>query len=611
MNRLKLFRRRLRTGASLVAATLMLGSVPALAQTTAAQISAQLEQGRRIYVEGILPSGAPLQGTRGDNVAVSGAKAACITCHRRSGMGGVEGDLQVSPITGRFLYAVRADMALAIMDPRVGRMMNQAHAPYTDEKLSTAIRTGVNSSGRTLNVVMPHFTLDEAEMQALIAYLKQLSGQWSPGANADTIRFATVIAPGIPAERKKILVDMLRAAFAQKNGSTVVGKQRSGRRHMVTGPEQILGTERKWELDVWELQGPSDTWAVQLDANYRDKPVFALMSGLGEGTWAPVHEFCERQKVPCWFPSVDLAPDEGQAIYPVYFSRGVALEAQVFAKFLTTTDQPRPQRLLQVYRDADVGRGAAAALSHALAGSGIAVENRVIGDPAKDSLRAALTGVKATDAIMFWLRPDDLAALEKIAPPSASAYFSGELGNAERGPLPESWRKSAHMVYPYELPEMRENNLTYFRMWLKMRNLPLKDEVLQSEIYFAVTFMTDTVSEMLDNLQRDYLLERAEDMMGKRETGKAEGATRDRASLGTPEERARRYPNARKLDESAGLNLEPGQGPNLIAMRRGTTVYPRLTLGSGQRFASKGAYIVRFAGEKHDQVVADSDWLVP
>jgi hypothetical protein len=41
-----------------------------------------------------------------------------------------------------------------------------------------------------------------------------------------------------------------------------------------------------------------------------------------------------------------------------------------------------------------------------------------------------------------------------------------------------------------------------------------------------------------------------------------------------------------------------------------TGYYPRLTLATGQRFASKG-YMVRFAEAKGTKVVAETDWIVP
>lgn len=565
--------------------------------------AAELEIGRRIYQEGLLPSAAPLKGMRNGGSAVSGSAAACANCHRRSGMGSVEGDIQVPPVTGNALFA-HGDKVIANMDPRSGKAWNQKHDPYTDETLADAIRAGMNNSGREMNVAMPRYVLGEPEMKALTAYLKELSKQWSPGVTADTIRFATVIAPDVAPERKKALIDMMRAAFAQKNGSTVGGRQVGGRRHMVSGAEMILGTERNWKLDVWEMQGAPETWAAQLDEHYRSQPVFALVSGLSGSTWQPVHDFCERQQVPCWFPSVDLPPTAAQAFYPVYFSRGVTLEAEVLARHLLAKEGRQPRKLVQVYRDDAVGRGAAEALSHALAGSGIKIEDRVLDRPSPEGLRHAVADVHARDAVMFWLRPADLALLDKVSPPSGTAYFSAQLAADERASFPASWKGIAHLVYPYELPEQRETNLAYFRQWLKLRNIALVDEPLQSEIYFSLNFLTDTLAEMLDNLHRDYLMERAESMISKRESSKAEEEGWARNALRQP---ARSALIRAKVDMADAGAQVGSQSPR----HEGTTVYPHLSLGPTQRFASKGGYIVRFAGAASDSLVAETGWIIP
>lgn len=545
----------------------------------------ELEVGRRIYQDGVLPSGVPLKGVRKGGTMVSGGAAACMSCHRRSGMGAVEGDIQVSPINGSFLFAQRGDKTLATMDPRSGKQMNQAHDPYTYQSLGNAIRHGKNNRGQEMSAAMPRYALDEPEMKALAAYLGQLSEQWSPGVTAEAIRFATVITPEVEPERRRLLIDMMRAAFTQKNGSTVTARQGGRRRHMTSAAEMVLGTERNWQLDVWELQGPPETWTGQLEAFYRRQPVFAIVSGLSNTTWEPVHRFCEHEQVPCWFPSVDLPPVAEQAFYPVYFSRGVTLEAEVLAKHLLG-QSGSPQRLVQIYRDDYVGRGAAQALKHALSGSGIAVEDRALQGEEPDALRHALAGINNEDGLMFWLRPADLAALDQVAPASsAAAYFSIRLGR-ENGHIPAAWKSSARLVYPYELPEKRETNLAYFHQWLQLRKMALVDEPLQAEIYFALNFLTDTLAEMLDNLYRDYLLERAESMIGQRENSKAEAETRDRGLLGR-------------------------QAGSVSGKRESTTIYPRLSLGQTQRFASKGGYITRFASIDSDKLVAESDWLVP
>jgi len=62
-------------------------------------------------------------------------------------------------------------------------------------------------------------------------------------------------------------------------------------------------------------------------------------------------------------------------------------------------------------------------------------------------------------------------------------------------------------------------------------------------------------------------------------------------------------------DESVRIHFADQQ--SYQGKSQGTTIYPHLSLGPGQRFASKGAYIVRFADEKSDKLIAESDWIIP
>ncbi len=599
-------KRFLQTGTFfLLGITLFIALPVTAASVTAADV---VGQGRRIYLDGILPSGANLTGVRFGNAEVSGAEAACVNCHRRSGMGSVEGDVQVAPVTGNYLFAAADDKHLATMDPRVSKRFNQAHEPYSDKTLGEAIAHGRNNMGREMSELMPRYKLNKSEMKALTAYLRQLTVQWSPGVTGDNIRLAMVITPEVEADRRKVLIDMMRIAFNQKNGSTMTSKRvGTKRQHMVSAAEMVLGTERTWQLDVWELQGAPETWTQQLSAKYLSQPVFALVSGVSNSTWQPVHDFCESEQVPCWFPSVDL-PVLTPSNYSLYFSRGVALEADVLARHLL--DQGKsPQHLVQIYRDNEAGRAAAQALSHALAGSAITVEDRVLktDSDAVESLRTALSTISENDIVMFWLRTNDVAALEQIKPVSgAKIYFSAHLGNAEHGPIPAAWKAVARLVYPYELPEQRETNLAYFHIWLNTRKLPLIDEALQSEAFFALNYLSDTISEMLDNMYRDYLVERAESMLNKREGSKAEQETRDRLMLGRPGEMVQKW-GSKTVDEGVRIKIQDQHG----VKSQGTTIYPRLSLGPGQRFASKGGYIVRFADGSSDKVIAESALIVP
>ena len=565
-----------------------------------------------IYNLGRLPSGAPVTGRRDQRLPAVGAAAACANCHRPSGLGQVEGDAYVPPIAGNFLFAPRGAQGVLTMDPRVSKSFNRSHEPYNEETLIRAIRDGINSEGRQMSVLMPRYELDASTHAALATYLRQLSTQWSPGVDANTISVATIITPEVDAPRRKTFLSMMQTIVRLKNASTAVASQKKNRHHMVTAAEMVLGTERNWDLQVWELQGPADTWSSQIEERYRAHPVFAVVSGLSDTSWQPVQDFCEHQRVPCWFPSVPASTAE-PGKYTFYFSAGVRLEAALLSRQLTGGSGPedhRGHRLIQVYRMGEPGSTAALAVRNALAGTGVEVVDRVI--PAQavaaESVRNILTAADHDDALVFWLRPEDLKPMDALDAPRGETYFSGSLAQGEAAPIPQAWRARAHLIYPYQLPQLRARNLDYFHAWLNLHQIPMIDEAMQSEVYFAMSFLTDTLAEMLDNLYRDYLVERAEEMLSKRESNKVEQETRDSKALGREGDLLQRR-GPMTMDES--VRLKPMTGMDIMTMNTGTTVYAHLSLGAGQRYASKSGYIVHFSGPSGNALTADTPLLAP
>jgi cytochrome c553 len=482
----------------------------------AVSAESDIEKGHRIYMEGVLPTGALLQGMRGGD-AYSGKQAACVSCHRPSGMGSVEGDIEVPPITGNYLYRT-GDLLLTTMDPRSGKRFNQAHEPYTDAALGKAIRKGEKVGGQAMSELMPRYSLKDDDLRAVTAYLKQLSSNYSPGATKDTVHFATVMTADADPEKRRILLNTLERSFKQKNSSTVVGSKRTGRRHMVTAAEMVLGTERNWVLHVWDLKGAPDTWRAQLDDYYKKEPVFALVSGTTGTTWQPVHEFCEQAHVPCWMPSVALPVDSGDSFYSLYFQRGVKLEADVLAKYFTDDASKVPRRIVQIYHQDILGNSASAALIEAFKNTDIKdenrpqIENRPLVQADAAGISALLADLNAQDAVMLWLDSADLSLLDSVPPTKAAVYLSGRLVGAEKTSLSPTWKQAANMIYPYELPDKRQVSLNYFHRWARFSQIEIEDEPLQAEAYFATEFLSETMTEMLDNMYRDYLIERAEPM---------------------------------------------------------------------------------------------------
>lgn len=519
------------------------------------------DDGMRIYREGLLPSGAALRGVLRNGAELSGADAACAKCHRRSGLGGGEGQKTIRPIAGRLLF----DLPSSPATERAGVLSEvvKAKPRYTVETLALALREGVDSSGRSLDELMPRFDIRDEDIAQLASYLKHLSQTKAPGVSESEIHFATIITPGVDPVRTKAMLDVLETFFADKNSGT----RKEGKRKAF-GREQMSRSYRTWVLHVWKLEGLPETWSAQLEDYYREQPVFAALSGIGAGNWRPVHEFCEQAGLPCLFPNVDYPVISETDYASIYFSHGVALEAEVLAKHLAGARQNgQSGPIVQVFRDDAIGRVPAQVFRSALQRSGIndVTDRPVTGQsPLPSELWNSLLGSERPGILVLWLNEGDLANLPALAGPTPgleSLYISASLVTSPcRVLLCDTWLDKVRLIYPFELPSWRAQRASRMDIWLRSKNIPLLDERIQANTYFAVTVSGDALAHMGENFSRDYFIERVEQM----------------------------------TEQSLSSFL-----------------YPRLSLGPGQRFASRGSYVVRFSGSSENTLVPVSDWIVP
>jgi cytochrome c553 len=512
--------------------------------------------GESLYRYGVLPSGKPLEAEREPGMHIEGATAACSNCHRRSGLGMTEGRRAIPPVAGSYLFHPRASNADELDLPFVPGMKADRD-PYDEETLARAIRTGIGADGRPLSYLMPHFQLDDAQIAALSAYLKRLSPGVVPGVTGSVLHFATIITPDADPVQRDGMLQVLTKFFDDKNHYT---RAESPRLH--SSRRMMFKVNRHWQLHVWQLTGTADTWEAQLRTKLATEPVFAVISGLGGRTWAPVQRFCEAEELPCLFPNVDLPVDREGDFDSLYLSKGVLLEAQLIAHELRSqSDAPPARRILQIYRARDVGKDAAVALRAALREQGTPVIDEVLGEGAlRRELNAAVAKSGPDDVVVLWLRPKDLAALGMPPTKVSRVYMSGRMAGLEHAPLPADWRDITRMAYPFDLPEHRRVQLDYPLGWFRMRQIPVVAEQVQADTYLVCAIVSDAINHMVDTFVRDYLVERIEEMLEHRIL---------------------------------------------------TGYYPRLALAPNQRFASKGGFIVRFRDPRSEHIIAASEWIAP
>jgi hypothetical protein len=287
--------------------------------------------------------------------------------------------------------------------------------------------------------------------------------------------------------------------------------------------------------------------------------VFALVGGLGAGQWAPVHEFCERSALPCLFPHVEAPVAAATGFYSLYLSRGVLLEADIIGQHIAHEGRA-VKRVIQVLRAEDeAARAGAEALRRTLAERGMEARELPIGTTVPLDARI-FDGMSNVDALVLWLRADDLKRLSDVEPAPSQVYVSATLADADAVPLPAAWKARTLIAYPFELPQDRAARMAPMHAWLKAHGIVTTAERVQADAYVACSALGAGMNQAADHLNRDYLVERLETIM-------------ERSTV--------------------------------------TGLYPRLALGAGQRFASKTGYLVRFEHPESGRLVPVGERLAP
>lgn len=531
-----------------------------------------LRLGERMYREGILPSGKPMLSHVKGELSVPGTNFVCVGCHLRSGLGALDENVYTPPATGQKLYRPVY---------MVYKGFEQTQSPplrpaYTDDTLTAVIRTGKDPAGRVLSDVMPRYVLEDRDAMILVSYLKSLSSHISPGVTDTSLRFATVITDETTPEER----DAIRASFdsyfnilncqvnsfnsPRRANSRLMAENMFGSRELAT---------RNVFLSFWVLKGPLETWRLQLEEYNRKEPVFALLGGIARGDWKPIHQFCEENHIPCLFPNTDFPVISDTDWYTLYLSKGYYQEGESTARYLNSRENIiKGKAIVQIVRSSHEGLALSTGFQQTWRDLGQQDPMTITLPPGKVLSKKFLDQVLSKEkpaVLIIWDNPKALPALESIADdprrPELVFVSSRYLGNSI-WTIKEQIRNFIYITYPFSfspyLPKPAMGRLKVdsdLQTTLRQADIPLKDNKQKiTQLTNSLTqLLTFWIMDMKGNYYRDNLLDVIGTMMDQQ------------------------YP-----------------------------LFKRISFGPGQRYVSRGCYIVQLTSGDKPELIKKSDWEI-
>jgi hypothetical protein len=522
--------------------------------------------GDRMYRDGILPSGEPMKAFVSGDVPVEGTSFTCVSCHLRSGLGSIEGEVITTPTNGRILYQPRKPFVPGSeFVPSISNYAkNLPERPaYTDESLAALLTTGIDPTGRSVLNVMPRYEMDESSLAIMIDYLKTLSDKPSPGVSPAEIKFATVIVEGTDQRAVESMLLPLQFSVDRKNSLANASKRNFRVARM---GYNMLGDLHgvRFSLSRWILKGSSDTWRAQLEEYYRNEPVFALLGGISEGEWEPVHRFCEEHRIPNLFPVVDYPVLSDTDWYTLYLSRGVRQEGEAAARYLKNMSALFAGRpVVQIIRDTRRGQALAAGFRETWRESGQAPPQEITlpkGEKLTAERLQRISDSQRPAVLVVWDDETFLPALGELVGKAESPKLvlaSGTYLGASLWTVPEPLRDLLYLTYPYRLPREDARFDVAVSKVLVGKDSGRYDREIIRKSFITGEVLGKALMEMRGEYYRDFLYD----------------------TIGMMTDMY--YP-----------------------------LYERVSFGPGQRYASKGCYIVQLGKGEKAQLERRSEWFI-
>lgn len=526
--------------------------------------------GENMYRQGILPSGKVMEAYIRGDVEVDSTAFSCSSCHLRAGIGSVEGGVVTPPTNGVKLYQpYQRPPSLDDIPDKASRYVyakTVAERPaYTRDSLAKALRFGIDPAGQKFNDVMPRYPLTDRDMSILISYLELLSNEPSPGASKEGFSFATIITDEVSQDDRRALLQSLQRFIDERNQQ--VNMYKDFIKFGYTPTADMKYAFRQASLAIWELKGPPATWQKQLANHLKNRPVFAVLGGISNGDWRPIHEFCEAERLPCLFPITDFPVVSENSWYTYYFNKGYAQEGEAVARYLNRLEKlPAGAPILQIVQDSPNGAALAAGFQKSwseLERPAITTVTLTAGQLNDQETLTGLLKKHTPEVLLLWADTAMLPLLPGLVaklPETGTVFVSSSYLGKETAAIAEEVRNRVYITFPYRLTpyvgpktggyDARVPILTSARDLGSRRIASRSTDVLKQSTLLGLSLL-------YDNLYRDNLLD-------------------------------------------------------IMSMQMDLIVrdYERLSFGPGQRYASKGCYIIQLGPGPDPALVPRSEWVI-
>ncbi len=474
----------------LIAALLFAAGLCCVSSTgfAADDLSPAEARGKHIYTKGESTSSRIITATVSTSDAPASASILpCIQCH------GVD---------GRGIGIIAPDINWdALVDPAGHEHPQRKHGPYDLSFFAKAIVEGTDPAGNDFEATMPRYTMTDADMADLIAYLRRVNTERDPGLSATAIRIGTVLPTQGPLGTAGAAMRTVIEAYFD----------------FVNATGGIHG--RKLELVVGEW-GADDTPAFwQAQDLVSNEPLFAMIAAYLPGHEAELSALVDERQLPLIGPHT-LMGTGGNGRYEFFVQAGLAEQAEALVEAMSRqavvaqADQPKVGIVYPRMQGFD---GLAEAARDRAAGHG---SERVAVVPYEANsldVSKVLTALRSagSEAILFLGSAAEFVELGSQA--SELGWKPALLApgiRAESGvfKLPKSFAGEVYLAYASLPADHTQDGTNLFEALHRDRGLNYRESVSQIAAFSAARVLVEALEKAGPDLSREQLIETLEGM---------------------------------------------------------------------------------------------------